>query len=149
MASERAKEGVARQEKQWLLVFSSAAELIYTKAVEDTKTSTLMPIIRKKTMPDSNVYTDSYRSYNAFDVNKFYHFRINHSTEFAKPNGNHINRIENFWNQAKRILRKYNGIPKNHFSLFLKECEFKFNCGTPKQQLAILKKWCYKSSNLL
>ena len=46
-------------------------------------------------------------------------------------------------NQAKRTLRKYNGIPKKHFNLFLKECEFRFNYGTPKQLLEILKKWCY------
>ena len=54
---------------------------------------------------------------------------------------NHINGIENFWNQAKRVLRKYNGIPKESFPLFLKECEFRFNYGTPKQQLKILKEW--------
>jgi hypothetical protein len=46
-----------------------------------------------------------------------------------------------FWNQAKRVLRKYNGIPKETFPLFLKECEFRFNYGTPKQQLKILKEW--------
>jgi transposase len=38
-------------------------------------------------------------------------------------------------------LRKYNGIPKKHFFLFLKKCEFRFNYGTPKQQLAFLKLW--------
>ena len=27
----------------------------------------------------------------------------------------HINGIENFWNQAKRHMRRYNGIPKAHF----------------------------------
>ena len=32
---------------------------------------------------------------------------------------NHINGIENFWNQAKRHLRKFNGIPKEHFELYL------------------------------
>ena len=37
--------------------------------------------------------------------------RINHSVLFATGK-NHINGIENFWNQAKRVLRKYNGIPK-------------------------------------
>ncbi|RPD00919.1 DDE transposase, partial [Neisseria meningitidis] len=41
-------------------------------------------------------------------------FRINHSTHFAERQ-NHINGIENFWNQAKRHLRKFNGIPKAHF----------------------------------
>jgi transposase len=116
---------------------------VYTVAIQDTKTTTLLPIIRQKIGPDSIVYTDSYRSYNALDVSEFHHQRINHSTEFARPNGNHINGIENFWNQAKRVLRKYNGIPKKHFNLFLKECEFRFNYGTPKQQLTTLKKWCY------
>jgi transposase len=34
------------------------------------------------------------------------------------------------------VLRKYNGIPKKLFFLFLKECEFRFNYGSPKNQLA-------------
>jgi len=113
---------------------------VYTKVVHDTKTETLMPLIARKIAPDSLVYTDGYRSYNALDVSDFYHERINHSVLFANGK-NHINGIENFWNQAKRVLRKYNGIPKESFPLFLKECEFRFNYGTPKQQLKILKEW--------
>ena len=116
---------------------------VYTKVVGNTKTDTLMPIIRQKIRPDSVVYTDCYRSYNALDVSEFHHHRINHSTHFAEHKTNHINGIENFWNQAKRVLRKYNGIPKKHFHLFLKECEFRFNYGSPKQQLKMLRKWCY------
>ena len=54
---------------------------------------------------------------------------------------NHINGIENFWNQAKRVLRKFNGVPKHHFHLFLKECEWRFNEGSPKQLLRQLKQW--------
>jgi len=60
---------------------------------------------------------------------------------FAKGK-NHINGIENFWSQAKRILRKYNGIHKASFSLFLKECEFRFNCGALHQQIRTLRTWC-------
>jgi transposase len=116
---------------------------VFTKVVADTKADTLMPIIRQKIMPDSVVYTDSYHSYNALDVSGFHHHRINHSTHFAEHSFNHINGIENFWNQAKRVLRKYNGIPKQHFHLFIKECEFRFNHGSPKQQLKLLKSWCY------
>lgn len=115
---------------------------VYAKVVEDTKTSTLMPIIERKITLDSVVYTDCYRSYNALDVSGFHHYRINHSTHFADGKHNHINGIENFWNQAKRVLRKYNGIPKESFPLFIKECEFRFNYGTPKQQLNQLKLWC-------
>jgi transposase len=116
---------------------------VYTKVIDDTKTATLMPIIRRKIVPDSVVYTDCYQSYNALDVSEFKHFRINHSTHFSENKYNHINGIENFWNQAKRILRKYNGIPKHRFPLFLKECEFRFNYGSPKLLLDTLIKWCY------
>ena len=113
---------------------------VYTKVVGDTKSETLMPLITRKISPDSVVYTDCYRSYNTLDVSHFYHERINHSTLFAQGK-NHINGIENFWNQAKRVLRKYNGILKESFPLFLKECEFRFNYGTPKQQLKKIKNW--------
>ena len=99
---------------------------VYTQVLDNTKTDTLIPIIRQKIRPDSIVYTDGYRSYNALDVAEFKHYRINHSELFADKQ-NHINGIENFWNQAKRVLRKYNGIPAKNFNLFLKECEFRFN----------------------
>ena len=85
---------------------------VYTVVVTDTKSTTLMPVIPRKIAPDSIVYTDSYGSYNALDVSDFHHHRINHSTHFARGR-NHINGIENFWNQAKRVLRKYNGIDNN------------------------------------
>ncbi|EOC88506.1 transposase [Neisseria meningitidis] len=52
---------------------------------------------------------------------------------------NHINGIENFWNRAKRHLRKFNGIPKAHFELYLKECEWRFNNSEIKVQISILK----------
>ncbi len=113
---------------------------VYTQVVSNTKAETLMPLIVNKVAPDSFVYTDCYRSYNALDVSSSHHQRINHSQLFGQGK-NHINGIENFWNQAKRVLRKYNGIPRESFPLFLKECEFRFNYGTPKQQFGTLKKW--------
>lgn len=67
---------------------------VYAKVIEDTKTDTLMPIIRRKIVPDSVVYSDCYRSYNALDVSEFHHWRINHSTHFAEAKHNHINSIE-------------------------------------------------------
>ena len=111
---------------------------VYTKIIPDAKAATLMPILQDKILPDSVVYTDSFSSYNVLDVSCFKHYRINHSKLFANRR-NHINGIENFWNQAKRHLRKYNGIPKDHFHLYLKECEWRFNNPDPKQQLSQLK----------
>ena len=109
--------------------------------VADACGPTLLTALQTKVLADSVVYTDSLPSYNILDISGFKHHRVNHAKVFVNKRGQHINGIENFWNQSKRVLRKYNGIPKKHFFLFLKECEFRFNYGTPKQQLALLKIW--------
>ncbi len=67
---------------------------VYAVIIPDAKTKTLMPIIREKVKPDSIVYTDYWRGYNALDVSEFKHYRINHSQLFANKH-NHINGIEN------------------------------------------------------
>ena len=113
---------------------------VYTQVIPDAKRSTLVPIIQGKVRPDSIVYSDHWPAYNVLDTSGFRHFRINHSKLFADKK-NHINGIENFWNQAKRHMRKFNGIPKNNFHLFLKECEWRFNNSNPKHQLTLLRQW--------
>ena len=116
---------------------------VYTQIISDAKTTTLLPIIRSRIQADSVVYTDYWRGYNALDVSEFKHKRVNHSKIFVDftDGKNHINGIENFWNQAKRHMRKFNGIPRKYFLLYLKECEFRFNYGDAKNQLKVLKKW--------
>jgi transposase len=114
---------------------------VYARIIPDAKTKTLMQAIRSRILPDSVVYTDAFSSYDVLDVSEFHHHRINHSYTFSTGKGRHINGIENFWNQAKRVLRKYNGIPRKHFPLFLKECEFRFNYAPPRRMLATLTHW--------
>jgi len=38
-------------------------------------------------------------------------------------------------------MRKFNGVPKAHFGLFLKECEWRFNNPSLQAQLKQLKQW--------
>lgn len=113
---------------------------VYTKVIPDASSASLIPIIESKVIPDSIVYSDCWRGYNVLDVSDFKHFRINHSKLFSDKK-NHINGIENFWNQAKRHMKKFNGIPKERFPLFLKECKWRFNNPDPKLQLKQLKQW--------
>jgi len=117
---------------------------VYTKIIPDASSATLFPIIERKVIPDSIVYSDCWRGYNVLDVSDFKHFRINHSKLFADK-ANHINGIENFWNQAKRHMRKFNGVPKENFGLFLKECEWRFNNSGPSSQLFQLRRVMPKS----
>ncbi len=118
---------------------------VFTKMIEDTSAESLLPIIKKKVRPDAVVYTDSWRAYDALDISFFEHHRVNHQHQFPAGKGAHINGIENFWSQAQRQLRRYNGIPKKSFYLFLKECEFRFNFGNVKEQLNTLGTWKKKT----
>jgi transposase len=119
----------------WLL---KCGGKVYTAIIPNAKTETLLPIIKEKVKPDSIVYTDTFKSYNALDVSDFHHQRINHSKLFARKQ-NHINGIENFWNQAKRHLRRFNVIKSSNFYWFLKECEWRFNGGNHKALITQLK----------
>ena len=110
---------------------------VFTAVIPNAKSRTLLPIIQEKVAPDSIVYTDTFKAYNALDVSDFHHLRINHSKLFADKQ-NHINGIENFWSQAKRHLRRFNGIKPDHFYWFLKECEWRFNGGDHKHLLGKL-----------
>ena len=113
---------------------------VYTKIIPDASRATLIPIIERKVVPDSIVYSDCWKANNVLDVSDFKHFRINHSVLFADVH-NHINGIENFWNQAKRHMRKFKGVPKAQFSLYLKECEWRFNNSDLSDQLLLIRQW--------
>ncbi|EMU3526380.1 transposase, partial [Neisseria gonorrhoeae] len=113
----------------------------YTVAEDDAEPETLLPAVKKKIMPDGIVYADSPGSRGKSDAGGFTRCRTNRSEEFADRR-NHINGIGNFWNQAKRALRKYNGIDRKPFPPFLKGWEFRLNSGTPPRQLKILRDRC-------
>jgi transposase len=113
---------------------------VYAQMIADCKRDTLLPIIQRRVKPDSVVYSDTFASYDTLNVEGYEHVRINHAEELAAEGGRHINGIENFWSYAKRHLRRFNGVPKQSFHLFLKECEWRFNTGTPEKQLESLRK---------
>jgi transposase len=92
---------------------------VYTKIIPNASSATLMPVMERKIVPDSIVYSDSWKGYNMLDGSAFKYFRVNHWELFADRQ-NHINGIENFWNQAKRHTHKFNGVPLVQFELYLK-----------------------------
>ncbi len=102
---------------------------IYTEIVDNVSAKTLLPIIRSKIDVESDVNTDGRTSYDGLvDLGFEKHHRVIHSqNEFARWK-QHINWIESFRSYAKRRLAKFNWVPKHKFELYLKECEFRFNC---------------------
>jgi transposase len=113
---------------------------IHTVMVPNTSEDTLLPILRTRINPDALVYTSAVEVSDALDRLGVRHRRVNQNDRFA-PGPAHVNGIENFWNQARRHLRKYNGIPSHHLHLYLKECEWRFNYGSAGQLLKTLEHW--------
>lgn len=113
---------------------------VLTVMVPERQGETQAPSARSKVRPDSIVYTASPEAQHALDVAELRHQRVPRRAHYAHGRAN-VSSTENFWNQAKRHLRRYNGVPRQHLHLFLKECEWRFNYGPPKQLLRILKYW--------
>jgi transposase len=100
---------------------------IHTAVLADGGYDTLLSILRKRLDAGAVIYADRPAvhvaldalgvPYCGFDRRSPRHGRLAH-----------MGGIENFWSQAERHMRRYNGIPAHHFSLFLKECEWRFNC---------------------
>ena len=95
--------------------------------VQNCSRAQLLPIIKRKVLEGSTLYTDGWNSYDGLILNGYKHYRIFHSkNEFARGKS-HINGIESFWSYTKRRLNKFNGIRKEKFPLFLKESQWRFN----------------------
>ena len=118
---------------------------VYTRIVQDVSRQTLRKIIHTKVVPQSIIYSDSFRSYNGLILDGFRHYRIDHTKEFRNKKRQHINGIENFWGYAKTKLRRYYGIDRKHFYLYIKEMEFRFNHRNHPNLGLLIRKILYSS----
>ncbi len=99
---------------------------VYVKVIKDASRKELLPIIQGKVLEGSEIYTDSWKSYDGL-IRNYRHYRIrHHRNEFARGN-NHINGIESFWSYCKRRFRRLNTVRKSLFVIYLKESEWRFN----------------------
>lgn len=100
---------------------------VYTKVVENVSAETLLTHIRAKTRKGSVYYTDAFKGYQSL---KRYgkHHTVNHTKSLVeRRTKNPINGIEGFWSFGKHILSNDSGVSKDHFPMYLKEIEYRFN----------------------
>ena len=100
---------------------------VYTRPVPNVTRETLRAVIRQKVPKGSTIYSDQFSSYDGLITEGYRHCRIHHGESFATSRRRHINGIEHFWGYAKTKLKRYYGIPRSQFLLYLKEMEFRFN----------------------
>ena len=102
---------------------------VHAQPVRDASAFTLQPIIMKKVMPESTIFTDGHGGYQYIDTRGGYtHQRINHSEGVYVSGNVHTQTIENFWSLVRRgISGVYHNVSAKHLQGYLSEYVFRYN----------------------
>ena len=103
---------------------------VVAQVTPNVKTATIFPIIEKRVMPKSTIFTDEYPIYDslAHHKNEYEHKRVNHSQDVYVMGDAHTNSLEGFWSLVKRgIGGVYHSVSRKHLQDYLNEYSFRFN----------------------
>lgn len=89
-------------------------------AVDGRSEATLLPIIETFVEKGTTIISDCWKAYTNLEKHGYKHSLVNHSKEFVNKDGDHTNKIEGHWRQAKAKLPAF-GIRKYMFSSYLAE----------------------------
>jgi transposase len=110
------------------MVSRESGEVI-TKVVEDAKGATLVPLVKKYVLLNAVVHTDEHTGYNQLKWEGYRHQTVRHvGGEYAKPDGTHVNTIENFFGILKRSIKgTHINVSHKYLPLYLGEFEYRYN----------------------
>ena len=111
---------------------------VYAVMLPDARSDTPPSAVRVR--PDSIVYADAPSTANVLHMSALHHRRVNDRKRHALGRAQ-IDSIENFWNQAKRHLSRYHGLPRPPSHPFLTDCAWRLNYGSPTPPLSTLSIW--------
>lgn len=110
-----------RVEGQWVFGgIEDGSRKCFLVAVEKRDEETLLSIIKERILPGTTIVSDCWKAYVNLEKNGYIHKTVNHSKEFVNEEGDHTNRIEGHWRQAKCKLPPF-GVRKHFFSSYLAE----------------------------
>lgn len=105
---------------------------VYIEFVKDAGKKALQDIIKGRVVLNSEIYSDTWKSYQDLHKKGYQHHTINHKKEeYVRQESRgrkiHINGIEGFWGYLKERLLKHHGVGKANLIYYVKEVEFRFN----------------------
>ena len=86
----------------------------FMAVVEKQDEATLLPIIQSWIKPGTTIISYCWKAYCNLDKHGYSHRTVNHSQEFFSDAGDHTNKIEGHWRQAKAEFPPF-GIRKHFF----------------------------------
>ncbi len=108
-------------------IYERSDGLVYVDVVEDAGVESLQATLEDNVSIETTVYSDGYAGYRDVEGTFAEHETISHREGEYVRGPVTINGIEGFWGFAKERLLKHHGVADEHFLLYLKEAEYRFN----------------------
>jgi len=94
----------------------------------DLKSSTVIPLVKERILPESMVYTDEFLTYDGLKRHGYNHKRVHHVSKVWVADNAHTNTIEGFWSLLKRgINGVYHAVSQKHLQSYINEYSFRYN----------------------
>lgn len=100
---------------------------VYLQLITEASKEELEEIIKRKIQTQSEVFTDTFKSYQGLVGLGYIHATVDHGMEIYVDGRVHVNGMEGFWGLSKTNMHTYKGIKKKNWIYYLKEMEFRYN----------------------
>lgn len=101
--------------------------IVWATVVQGTDNTVLVPIIQRKVVLGSTIFSDGFGAYYHLDKLGYRHHVVNHHHAYVTSKIVHTNGIESFWGYFKKMLQSRNGINRNLYQIHLKEALYRFS----------------------
>jgi len=127
-ARKRGKHGRGAEGKTLVFGVAQRKGKVSALAIDDLKSSTMIPIVKERILPKSMVYTDEFCTYRSLRRHGYKHKRVHHSSKVWVAGNAHTNTIEGFWSALKRgINGVYHAVSEKHLQGYINEYSFRYN----------------------
>ena len=113
---------------------------VWAMVVPGTDNTILVPIIQRRVVPGSTIYSDGFGAYYHLKKLGFNHHVVIHAYTYVTSRVVHTNGIESFWAFAKACFAAKKGLPRNRYQEHLNEVLFRYNTRDPKKLRLVVRK---------
>jgi transposase-like protein len=101
---------------------------VVTKIIPNVRKHNLLPVVAANVRLGSSVHTDQNHSYRNLPAMGYAHDCVNHNRDEWVRGNCHVQTIEGFWSQLKRMINgTHIHVSRKHLWKYAKEAEFRFN----------------------
>lgn len=124
----RGKPGRGSENKTPVIGLVERQGKVKAEVTADTKSTTVMPIVKANVKVGAKVMTDEYSSYSKIGKNGYIHRKVNHGRKEYVKGEVYTNTIEGFWSQMKRSIDgTYHAVSPKFLQSYVNEFVWRYN----------------------